>query len=121
MVEAGANEIPEAEILDALDIAHDAIKKLVAAQVELKAKAGKPTIEFTAPGVSDELYAQVKASHGEALSAATSGRGQARPAERRPKPSRPRSSSSTPATRRPRDIANSSPRLSGLPTSSRRP
>jgi len=40
--------------------------------VELKAKAGKPTIEFTAPGVSDELYAQVKASHGEALSAATS-------------------------------------------------
>ncbi len=28
MVEAGANEIPEAEILDALDIAHDAIKKL---------------------------------------------------------------------------------------------
>ena len=28
MVEAGCNEIPEAEILDALDIAHDAIKKL---------------------------------------------------------------------------------------------
>ena len=72
MVEAGAHEIPEAEILDALDIAHDAIKQLVAVQVELKAKAGKPTIEFTAPGVSDELYAQVKASHGEALSAATS-------------------------------------------------
>jgi polyribonucleotide nucleotidyltransferase len=72
MVEAGANEIPEAEILDALDIAHDAIKKLVAVQVELKEQAGKPTIEFTAPGVPDELYAQVKASHGEALSAATS-------------------------------------------------
>ncbi len=72
MVEAGANEIPEAEILDALDIAHDAIKKLVAVQVELKERAGKPTIEFTAPGVPDELYAQVKASHGEALSAATS-------------------------------------------------
>src|SRR3712207_6081352 len=35
MVEAGANEIPEAEILDALDIAHDAIKKLCAAQREL--------------------------------------------------------------------------------------
>ncbi len=72
MVEAGANEIPEAEILDALDIAHDAIKKLVAVQVELKEQAGKPTIEFVAPGVPDELYAQVKASHGEALSAATS-------------------------------------------------
>ncbi len=71
MVEAGANEIPEAEILDALDIAHDAIKKLCAAQAELKAKAGKPNIEFTAPGVSDELYAQIKASHGAALDAAT--------------------------------------------------
>src|SRR4029077_9264542 len=41
MVEAGANEIPEAEILDALDIAHDAIKKLCAVQRELAKKAGK--------------------------------------------------------------------------------
>ncbi|MDX6685101.1 MAG: polyribonucleotide nucleotidyltransferase, partial [Baekduia sp.] len=32
MVEAGANEIPEAEILDALDIAHEQIKKLCALQ-----------------------------------------------------------------------------------------
>jgi polyribonucleotide nucleotidyltransferase len=71
MVEAGANEIPEAEILDALDIAHDAIKKLCAAQLELKAQAGKPQIEFEAPGVSDELYAAVRASHGEQLDAAT--------------------------------------------------
>jgi polyribonucleotide nucleotidyltransferase len=72
MVEAGANEIPEAEILDALDIAHDAIKKLVAVQQELKEKAGKPTIEFSAPEVHPDLYAQVKASHGEAFAAATS-------------------------------------------------
>src|SRR5206468_2202765 len=41
MVEAGANEIPEAEILDALDIAHDAIRKLCALQRELAEKAGK--------------------------------------------------------------------------------
>src|ERR1700758_2406695 len=41
MVEAGANEIPEAEILDALDIAHDSIKKICAAQRELAEKAGK--------------------------------------------------------------------------------
>jgi polyribonucleotide nucleotidyltransferase len=71
MVEAGANEIPEAEILDALDIAHDAIKKLCALQVELKSLAGKPAIEFEAPGVHEDLYAQVKASHGAALEAAT--------------------------------------------------
>ena len=37
MVEAGANEIPEAEILDALDIAHGEIKKLVRAA----ARAGR--------------------------------------------------------------------------------
>ena len=49
MVEAGANEIPEAEILDALDIAHDAIKKLCAAQRELREKAGKPKLEVDAP------------------------------------------------------------------------
>ncbi len=71
MVEAGANEIPEAEILDALDIAHDAIKKLCAAQAELKAQAGKPAIEFAAPTVHEDLYAQVKNSHGAALDAAT--------------------------------------------------
>jgi polyribonucleotide nucleotidyltransferase len=71
MVEAGANEIPEAEILDALDIAHDAIKKLCAAQRELAEKAGKPKIEVDVPQVDPELYEQVKASHGAALDAAT--------------------------------------------------
>jgi polyribonucleotide nucleotidyltransferase len=71
MVEAGANEIPEAEILDALDIAHEAIKKLCGAQRELAAQAGKPKMEVEVPQVSDELYEQVKASHGAALSAAT--------------------------------------------------
>src|SRR5919202_6655319 len=42
MVEAGASEISEAEILDALDIAHAEIKKLCQAQRELQEKAGKP-------------------------------------------------------------------------------
>src|ERR671932_132003 len=41
MVEAGANEVSEAELLDALDIAHSAIKKLCAAQRELAEKVGK--------------------------------------------------------------------------------
>ncbi|MEO8966646.1 MAG: polyribonucleotide nucleotidyltransferase, partial [Solirubrobacteraceae bacterium] len=44
MVEAGANEIPEAEILDALDIAHENIKKLCQAQRELAAQAGKAKV-----------------------------------------------------------------------------
>ena len=71
MVEAGANEIPEAEILDALDIAHDAIKKLCAAQEELREKAGKEKTAVEVPQVDPELYEQIKASHGAALDAAT--------------------------------------------------
>ena len=71
MVEAGANEIPEAEILDALDIAHGEIKKLCAAQRELAEKAGKPKLEVQAPQVAPDLYEQIKASHGAALQDAT--------------------------------------------------
>jgi polyribonucleotide nucleotidyltransferase len=71
MVEAGANEIPEAEILDALDIAHGEIKKLCALQRELAEKAGKEKTVVEIPEVSSELYDQIKASHGAALEAAT--------------------------------------------------
>jgi len=71
MVEAGANEIPEAEILDALDIAHEEIKKLCRAQRELAEKAGKAKLEVLAPQVAPELYEQIKASHGAALESAT--------------------------------------------------
>ena len=71
MVEAGASEIPEAEILDALDIAHEEIKKLCRIQRELAEQAGKPKLEVEIPGVDPDLYEQVKASHGAALDAAT--------------------------------------------------
>jgi len=71
MVEAGANEVPEAEILDALDIAHQEIKRLCAAQRELAEKAGKPKMEVEVPQVDPDLYEQLKASHGAALEAAT--------------------------------------------------
>jgi polyribonucleotide nucleotidyltransferase len=71
MVEAGANEISEAEILDALDIAHSAIKKICALQHELAEKVGKEKTPITAPSVDPELLANVKASHGAALDEAT--------------------------------------------------
>ncbi len=71
MVEAGANEISEAEILDALDIAHSAIKKICALQRELAEKVGKEKTPITAPTVDPELLARVKASHGAALDEAT--------------------------------------------------
>src|ERR1700754_4460702 len=71
MVEAGANEVPEAEILDALDIAHSAIKKLCALQRELAEKAGKPKLEIEAPQVDEDLARQIAESHGAALDQAT--------------------------------------------------
>src|ERR1700754_1709926 len=71
MVEAGANEVPEAEILDALDIAHSAIKKLTAAMRELGEKAGKAKVEVEVPQVDADLAGQIAASHGAALDEAT--------------------------------------------------
>ena len=71
MVEAGANEIPEAEILDALDIAHDAIKKICKLQWELARKAGKPKSEVEVPQVDERLLRQITRSHGRKLDRAT--------------------------------------------------
>jgi polyribonucleotide nucleotidyltransferase len=71
MVEAGANEISEAEILDALDIAHSEIKKICALQRELAQKVGKEKTPIEAPKVDEGLLAEVRASHGRALDEAT--------------------------------------------------
>ena len=71
MVEAGANEIPEAEILDALDIAHAEIKKLCALQRDLAAKVGKEKKVFEAIKVDEGVLAAVRSSHGAELDAAT--------------------------------------------------
>jgi polyribonucleotide nucleotidyltransferase len=71
MVEAGANEISEAEILDALDIAHSEIKKICALQRDLAEKVGKAKTPIEAPKVDEGLLADVRASHGKALDEAT--------------------------------------------------
>jgi polyribonucleotide nucleotidyltransferase len=71
MVEAGANEIPEAEILDALDIAHAAIKKLCALQRDLAAKVGKEKKVFETIAVEEQVLEAIRSSHGAALDDAT--------------------------------------------------
>jgi polyribonucleotide nucleotidyltransferase len=71
MVEAGANEISEASILDALDIAHGEIKKLCAAQRELAEKVGKPKMEVEVPKVDESLFATLTERFGSKLSEAT--------------------------------------------------
>jgi polyribonucleotide nucleotidyltransferase len=67
MVEAGASGVTEAEILDALDIAHAEIKKLCAAMAELQDKAGKEKLEVEAPKIDEKLLEEIRGSHGQAL------------------------------------------------------
>jgi polyribonucleotide nucleotidyltransferase len=67
MVEAGADGVSEAEILDALDIAHSEIKKLCAAMEELAQKAGKEKVEIEAPSIDEDLIGEIRSSHGQAL------------------------------------------------------
>src|SRR5919109_5224029 len=61
MVEAGADEVPEDKLLEALDLAHAEIKKLCEAQLELQRQAGKP--KWLDSSVTDEIEAQ----HGDAI------------------------------------------------------
>jgi len=71
MVEAGASELPEAEILDALDIAHGVIKQLCALQRELAEKAGKEKMVVEEVKPDESLLDEIKASHGADLETAT--------------------------------------------------
>jgi polyribonucleotide nucleotidyltransferase len=67
MVEAGASGVTEAEILDALDIAHAEIKKLCAAMEELQQKVGKEKLQVEAPKIDESLLSEIRSSHGQAL------------------------------------------------------
>jgi polyribonucleotide nucleotidyltransferase len=71
MVEAGASEISEAEILDALDIAHGEIRKLCQVQNELRERADKEKIEVHPPQVDEAILAEVRERFGAALDEAT--------------------------------------------------
>jgi polyribonucleotide nucleotidyltransferase len=67
MVEAGAQGVTEAEILDALDIAHGEIKKLTAAMQELQEKAGKEKLQVDVKEIDAGLLSSIRESHGQAL------------------------------------------------------
>jgi polyribonucleotide nucleotidyltransferase len=71
MVECGANGVTEAEVLDALDIAHEEIKKICAAIEELRTKAGKEKLETEEPKIDPDLVEQIRSSYGAKLDEAT--------------------------------------------------
>jgi polyribonucleotide nucleotidyltransferase len=62
MVESGAQQASEAEVLSAIEFGHDCCKKIAAGIRELMKKAGKPKAEFTAPEINQPLYDQISAS-----------------------------------------------------------
>ncbi len=60
MVEGGAKEVPEEEILDAIELAHEEIKKSIKVQEELRNLAGKEKYEFIAPSLDDDTKAKIE-------------------------------------------------------------
>ena len=60
MVEAGANEVPEDVILDAIMYGHEEIKEIVAFIEEVVAEVGKPKMEVELYKVPEEIEADVR-------------------------------------------------------------
>ena len=70
MVEAGAKEVSEQQVVGALDAAHAAIKKLVAAIDELKAVAGKKKLTIEKKAIAPAFVREVEGKGYEALAQA---------------------------------------------------
>ena len=60
MVEAGAKEVSEDLMLEALMFGHEAIKELVAFQESIIAEIGKPDMEYEVLEISDELKIEIR-------------------------------------------------------------
>lgn len=67
MVEAGAKEVKEGVVLEALAKAHEVIKVIVEMVEELTEMAGKPKMEFDAPVVDTKLVAKIEKACGKEL------------------------------------------------------
>ena len=59
MVEAGAQQVSEADVLGAIEFGHDCCRKIAAGIRQLMKLAGKPKREFVSPVLDDVLYEQV--------------------------------------------------------------
>jgi len=71
MVEAGADEVSEDDLLEALQIAHDEIKKLCDVQDELRKLAGKPKWDVAPKNVDPDMLAKVEKAAGKQIEEAT--------------------------------------------------
>ncbi|MCI8449365.1 MAG: polyribonucleotide nucleotidyltransferase [Eubacterium sp.] len=60
MIEAGANEIPEAKMLEAIYMAHDINQTINAFINQITAEVGKPKHEYTSCAIPEEMFAAMK-------------------------------------------------------------
>ncbi|MDU7710036.1 MAG: polyribonucleotide nucleotidyltransferase, partial [Clostridium sp.] len=60
MIEAGANEVPEAQMIDAIFAAHELNQKVIAFIETIVAECGKPKHSYESCAVPEELFAAIK-------------------------------------------------------------
>ncbi len=67
MVEAGAQQVTEEEVLGAIEFGHQCCRKIAAGIRQLMQAAGKPKRQFEAPKLDEAIYAKVEAAVREEL------------------------------------------------------
>ena len=60
MIEAGANEVPEAKMLEAIYMAHDINQTLIEFILHIVAETGKAKHEYTSCAVPEEMFEEIK-------------------------------------------------------------
>ena len=60
MIEAGANEVPEAQMIEAIYAAHEVNQKVIAFVDTIVAECGKPKHDYQRFAVPEELFAAIK-------------------------------------------------------------
>jgi polyribonucleotide nucleotidyltransferase len=67
MIESGAKEVPEETVVDAIEYAHNEIKKICAGINEIRAKVGKPKREVPPPEFDQKYFDDLRAKIGAQL------------------------------------------------------
>jgi polyribonucleotide nucleotidyltransferase len=60
MIEAGASQVQEQTIVDAIEFGHTEIKKICSAINELRERVGRPKRAFTAPEIDESYFKQLR-------------------------------------------------------------
>ncbi len=60
MIEAGANEVPEAKMIEAIYLAHEVNQTLITFIDKIVAEVGKPKHEYTSCAVPEEMFEKMK-------------------------------------------------------------